>query len=152
MSNITVAEILKMHGNWIDSSLFVSLVAQKLSIGERMAYIRIKEAWHKKKEILRFYLPDRTILYGLPEFGPPKQPEAKPSEKLDILKIALEHGILKKEDVDSIATIDFCLQHPELIGLDDPEERKQAEAILKLMKDMELQKIQSLKELGSGSE
>ena len=72
MSNITVAEILKIHGKWIRSKEFVSLVREKLKISEKMAYIKIKKACNNK-EILKITLPDRTVLYGLPEFGYPKE-------------------------------------------------------------------------------
>jgi len=73
MPNISVAEILKMHGNWTKSETLVSLVEQKMGISDRMAYIKIKEALQKKKQILRLQLQDGTVLYGLPEFGEPKQ-------------------------------------------------------------------------------
>lgn len=70
MSNITVAEILRIHGKWIKSKEFAQLVSEKLRISERMAYLEIKKAW-RKKEILKIPLPDRTVLYSLQEFGYP---------------------------------------------------------------------------------
>lgn len=72
MLNISPAEILLGHGKWIDSSGFVKLVSQKRQVTERQAYNLIKEA-HSKKEIIRATLPDRTVLYGLSEFGPIKK-------------------------------------------------------------------------------
>lgn len=70
MSNISVAEILKLHGKWIETSKFAALVADKLKISERHAYNLIKKAW-KSKQILKVQLPDRTaVLCGLVEFGP----------------------------------------------------------------------------------
>lgn len=69
MSNISVAEILKMHGAWIEAVEFVSLIHDKLKVSERHAYNLIKKAW-KNKEVLKVNLQNsRTILYGLPEFG-----------------------------------------------------------------------------------
>lgn len=64
--------MLKLHGKWIRSKEFVSFVREKLNVSERMAHIKIKEAW-ENKEILKITLPDRTVLYGLPEFGYPKE-------------------------------------------------------------------------------
>jgi hypothetical protein len=72
MLNISVAEILKMHGEWIESEDFVKLVSQKLGITPRQAYNKIKEAT-EKGEILRVPLSNRRVIYGLPEFGEPKQ-------------------------------------------------------------------------------
>jgi len=70
MSNISVAEILKMHEKWIKSKDFVNLVSEKLKVTDRQAYNKIKEAT-EKGEILRVALPNRTVIYGLPEFGMP---------------------------------------------------------------------------------
>jgi len=72
MSNMTVADILKIHGNWIKAEEFVDLVSQKLNIKERQAYRKIKEAV-ENHEISKETLKDRTVIYGLPEFGKPKQ-------------------------------------------------------------------------------
>jgi len=77
----------------------------------------------------------------------------KPStEKLNTVKTALEHGILTKEDLEDIATIDFFLQNPELIGIDNSEESKPIKDALKLIKNFYLQKIESLKNIGADSE
>jgi hypothetical protein len=67
MPNISVVEILKVHGKWIRSKEFHKLVSQKLKITERQAYNLTKRA----KEILKITLPDRTVIYGLSEFGYP---------------------------------------------------------------------------------
>ena len=72
MSNISVAEILKIHGTWIQGKNFADLVSQKRRITERHAYNLITKA-SKKKEILRVPLSNRTVLNGLPEFGPIKR-------------------------------------------------------------------------------
>jgi hypothetical protein len=69
MPNMTVADILKIHGKYVESKQFVSLVAEKMSIDERQAYRKIKESF-QNNEIKKFQLPDRSVLYGLAEFGP----------------------------------------------------------------------------------
>lgn len=70
MSNISVAEILKIHGRWIETTGLAALVADKLRITERHAYNKIKKAW-ENKEILKVELPNRSgVLCGLAEFGP----------------------------------------------------------------------------------
>ena len=67
---MTVADILKIYGrDWIESTLLVSLVTQKMGINERQAYRKIKEAF-KNREIRKAQLPDRGVLYGLAESGP----------------------------------------------------------------------------------
>lgn len=68
MSNVSVVDILKIHGNWVESSKFVELISKKLRISERQAYRLIK----KDKQILKLVLYDRTVLYGLAEFGLPQ--------------------------------------------------------------------------------
>lgn len=73
MRTISVAEVLKMYGKWIEASEFASLVADKLYVSERQAYNLVKEAV-KDKEVLRVVLPNRSVLYGLPEFGPLTKP------------------------------------------------------------------------------
>ena len=89
MSNISVAEILKIHGKWIRSEDFVNLVSEKLNISPRHAYNKIKKAL-KNGEILRQTLPDRTVIYGLPEFGEiPKDYREKHGEKEIELTIKL---------------------------------------------------------------
>jgi hypothetical protein len=77
MSNVSVADILKMHGDWIESNKFIELVHEKLKISDRQAYRLIK----KDKQILRLTLQDRTVLYGLAEFGLPKIAEKPSTEK-----------------------------------------------------------------------
>jgi len=148
MSNVSVADILKMHGDWIESNKFIELVREKLKISDRQAYRLIK----KDKQILRLTLQDRTVLYGLAEFGLPKFEEKPSTEKLNTVKTALEHGILTKEDLELIANIDFFLQNPELIGIDNSEESKSIKDVLKLVKNFHLQKIESLKNIGADSE
>lgn len=70
MLNISVAEILKIKGKWLEASEYASLIAGKLKLTERQAYNRIKKACGRN-EIKRVMLPDRSVLYGLAEFGAP---------------------------------------------------------------------------------
>ena len=58
-------------------------------MSSRHAYNEIKKAW-KNGEILRETLPDRTVIYGLPEFGEiPKDYREKHGEKEIELTIKL---------------------------------------------------------------
>jgi len=77
MSNISVAEILKMHGKWIETSKFTKFVADKLKVTERHAYNLIKKAWGKN-EIIKVRLKNsRNVLNGLAEFGPLNDPSTE---------------------------------------------------------------------------
>ena len=69
MSNISLAEILKIHGQWIGSKEFVLLVSQKLKITDRHAYNLIKKASDTDKSIIKITLENRKVIYRLPEFG-----------------------------------------------------------------------------------
>jgi len=68
MFDMTPSDILKMEGKWMRSSEFIKLISDRLKISERHAHRLIKN----DKQILRLTLQDRTVLYGLPEFGLPK--------------------------------------------------------------------------------
>jgi hypothetical protein len=72
MSNISVADMLKMHGMWIESTKLTQMMAKKLKLTERQAYRLIKKA-ALNGEILKLTLSNRNVLYGLPEFGSPQQ-------------------------------------------------------------------------------
>ena len=75
----------------------------------------------------------------------PKEAEAEEQSpaNADLLRIALEHGIVTKEDMDTVAFIDFVLQNPELLSL--PEETwKTFRPMLKLIRSYHLQKLQTL--------
>ena len=61
---------MKIKGKWIEASEYALLIATKLNLTQRQAYNRIKKACGKN-EIKRIPLPDRTVLYGLAEFGSP---------------------------------------------------------------------------------
>jgi len=69
MVTMSVVDILRKHGKWIETKKFVNVVAEQLSISDRHAYRKIKQAW-KDKQIKKQVLPDRSVLCGLPEFGP----------------------------------------------------------------------------------
>lgn len=59
-------DILKGHGDWIQSKDFLALVAEKLELkSERQAYRRVKEDV-RNKLIVKLTLPDRRVVYGLP--------------------------------------------------------------------------------------
>jgi hypothetical protein len=73
MSNMSVADILRIHGKWIQTKELVLLVAQKMRISERQAYRLIK----KNKELIRIPLTNRNVIYGLAEFGKPHSHENK---------------------------------------------------------------------------
>ena len=73
MEKTSVPEILLNNKKWIESSKFVDLIQKKRGFSNpRQAYNLILQAL-KKKEILKIILPDRTVIYGLPEFGSPFQ-------------------------------------------------------------------------------
>jgi nucleoid DNA-binding protein len=90
MLDMSLADILKILGKWTESTKFTNEVARRLKISQRQAYRLIK----KDNQILKLVLTDRTVLYGLAEFGLPikKETEAeKPKGKaladfLDTLK------------------------------------------------------------------
>lgn len=91
MSNISVAEILKIHGKWIQSTPFIKFVADKKRITERYAYILIKKAV-ENHDILRLLLENRTVLYGLTEFGPPQTTSKKQNdESLRLVREAMKY-------------------------------------------------------------
>src|SRR3990170_5464227 len=70
MEDISPREILSKHGKWIGATEFAKLVAEKRSITERQAKNLMSEAYHAK-EIKKHVFSDRTVIYGLTEFGPP---------------------------------------------------------------------------------
>ena len=65
---ISVAEILELHGEWIEATPFAELVSKRQKITVRHAYNKIKKVF-TNNEILRVQLPNRRVLYGLPKFG-----------------------------------------------------------------------------------
>ena len=111
MSNISVAEILKICGKWMEGKPFSEFVAEKKKITVRHAYNLIKNA-ADNHEILRIPLPNRTVLYGLPEFGYPQKNENKDS---DSIKVTKESEVEKAKAVERAILIDA------LIGYHKPE-------------------------------
>lgn len=87
MTNISVAEILKIHGNWIGSTELAKLVAEKRNVTVRHAWNLIK----KEKDVIKCRLPDRRIICGLVEFGPP-------SERLPTETSTLKDKSLSKQE------------------------------------------------------
>ena len=65
----SVADILKKHGKWLETSVLVKKISRELHISERQAYRVLNRAW-KNREIVKVSNPDRTVYCGLPEFGP----------------------------------------------------------------------------------
>jgi hypothetical protein len=98
MSNISVAEILKIYGKWIKSAEFVDLISQKLNITEKHAYNKIKEAT-ENGEILKVTLPNRTVIYGLAEFGEPKFEEKQVETVIPFEQTFKEWFLKKLEEV-----------------------------------------------------
>ena len=124
MSNISVAEMLKIHAKWIESTPFASLVAERKKVTDRHAYNLIKKA-HEDREILKIPLPNRKVLYGLPEFGPPFK------EKLSHKQVN-EYAELDPENAEIIAKIDFFSDY--FIDQNAPE-NKEFILLLKMVRD-----------------
>jgi len=70
MDKTSPREILLNYGKWIGSTDFAKLIAKKRSVTERQAKNLINKVY-RNKEIKRFIFPDRSVIYGLAEFGPP---------------------------------------------------------------------------------
>jgi hypothetical protein len=71
MFSVSVAEMLKLYGKWVRATEFVDFISGRGMISNRHAYNLIRKAVDDG-EIIRVPLRDRTVLYGLPEFGPNK--------------------------------------------------------------------------------
>jgi len=69
MEKISPDEILRNHGRWIESSKFAGIVADQRNVTVRQARNIIKK---ESKKIIKHVFSDRTVIYGLPEFGPPR--------------------------------------------------------------------------------
>ncbi len=85
MSNVSVAEMLKILGKWTKSKPFAEFVAEKKRISERQAYNLIKKAW-ENHEIIKETLRNRVVLYGLAEFGQPIKEFSEYSKLMEELK------------------------------------------------------------------
>ena len=64
----SVAAILKELGKPVEAMELVDVVARKRNVGKKQAYRLIKKAW-KDGEIRKIPLPDRRVLYALPEWS-----------------------------------------------------------------------------------
>jgi hypothetical protein len=119
---MSVADMLKEYGKWMQSKDLVELVAKRLNVSERQAFRKISQAY-KNKEILRQILPDRTVIYGLPEFGF--------DYEFEVLVDSIEHRIkkLQKEGliIDAIGIKDAA----EELGV-PPNNEKLLNAIYKV--------------------
>lgn len=130
MSNISVAEILKLHGKWIEGKPFASLVAEKRKVTARHAYNLIKEAW-KNAEVLKIPLPNRKVLYGLAEFGAPVAGKIRERFSNEHLQSG-EYSELAPENAETVAIIDFFLDN--FIDKDNPNNQEFI-LMLKLLRD-----------------
>lgn len=73
MFSMSVSDILRKHGKWVEAKEFVALLSREQGISDRHAYRKIKRVW-KDGEIKRVVLSDRSVLWGLTEWGaPPKK-------------------------------------------------------------------------------
>lgn len=102
MKDITVAAILRRRRKWIASEPFSELIAKKRNVKKRQAYNLIKQA-SDNKEILKHVLSDRTVLYGLVEFGPPFLEGSQKYSKDDFLNFGILHGMITREDLKRLS-------------------------------------------------
>jgi len=70
MDEVSPREVLLKHGRWVGATEFAKLVAEKRSVSDRQAKTLISKAYFDR-EIRKHVFPDRTVIYGLAEFGPP---------------------------------------------------------------------------------
>jgi len=97
MKIISVGEILKIHGKWIESNQLNKQVAEKLDVSKRHAFSLIKKAY-EGKEILRVEV-GKYVLYGLAEFGSIIPEASKPSmlNLFSYLKWRTQHNEAKRK-------------------------------------------------------
>jgi hypothetical protein len=142
---MTVTDILKIHGKWIKSEDFKQFVSQKLNIKERQAYRKIKKA-AENGEILKVTLPNRTVIYGLAEFGEPKI-EEKQAETVKPFEQTLKEWFLKKlEEVielNSDVFSDFAFRKALNLYAVLPEQARSKikNDVSKILEDVNQQKI-----------
>lgn len=70
MEKASPREVLRRHGTWISSHDFTKLLAEKRGISERQAKTIIGQSY-RNKEIIKYIFSNRSVIYGLTEFGPP---------------------------------------------------------------------------------
>jgi len=83
-------EVLLKHGRWVGATEFARLVANERNVSERQAKTLISKAYLDHK-IKKHIFPDRTVIYGLSEFGPPTS--------------EVTHGGLSKLEVESVKKV-----------------------------------------------
>ena len=87
MEKTSPREVLLRHGKWITAKDFVKLFAAKRNVSDRQAKTLISEAY-RNKEIKKHIFSDRTVIYGLTEFGPPTSPVSLVEDSLKDLQKA----------------------------------------------------------------
>lgn len=136
MSNVSVADILKIHGKWIESSEFIESIRDKLKISERQAYRLVK----RDKQILKLVLSDRTVLYGLPEFGLPSEVKSSKFGLFEWLNKRAERKRKEKEKIDRTRLLEQ-IHYRELLAEHGGEEwaimKKIAEKDREILKELD---------------
>lgn len=80
MDKTTVHQILLQHNSWMLPSELLERVKKKMNVKERQAWDYIRKAHENPKEgerIIKHKFHDGTVIYGLPDFGPPSIKENK---------------------------------------------------------------------------
>jgi hypothetical protein len=119
---MSVADILKEYGKWIPSKDLVKLVAKRLNVSERQAFRKISQAY-RNQEILRQILPDRKVIYGLPEFGF--------DYELEVLVESIKHRIEKLQKEGLVITAIGIKDTAEELGV-PTNNKKLLDAIYKV--------------------
>ncbi len=120
MDKTSPREILLVFGKWIGSTDFAKLVAEKKNVSERQAKNLISQAY-RHKEIRKHIFSDRTVIYGLAEFGPPtnntdsenytyqqadlQDPKMIPNKHFTEIKFLNENILQEKGQLKEIITI-----------------------------------------------
>ena len=95
---MSVADILRKHGKWLETKKLAAMVAKELNIGNRQAYRKINQAW-KHKQIRKLTLPDRSVLNGLPEWAISTTPSKQPRETTSRQDAYLYRCLKKVEEI-----------------------------------------------------
>lgn len=72
----SVADLLREHGKFMESSKLVKAIEKQMKISARQAYRRIGKA-ESRREVRKIVLPDRCVLYGLPSWPIDMAPETR---------------------------------------------------------------------------
>jgi len=95
---MSVADILKKHGRWLETKQLATMVAKELDVSNRQAYRKINQAW-KQKQIRKLTLPDRSILNGLPGWAFSTTPSRQPRETSSRQEAYLYRCLKKIEEI-----------------------------------------------------